>query len=90
MPAASSSFAEDGTTELVFADGVVARLPSAIVYDALGRGLDLPALIAATSNAETNLLLAAMLRELIALRQMKEITSELDAGDLSRQALGPS
>ena len=36
MAATSSSFAEDGTTELVFADSVVTRVPSAILYDRLG------------------------------------------------------
>lgn len=39
MAATASAFAEDGTTELTFADGVVTRIPSAIVYDWLGNHL---------------------------------------------------
>ena len=45
MAATSSSFAEDGTTELVFADGVVTRVPSAIVYDRLGDPVPVAAVV---------------------------------------------
>jgi hypothetical protein len=45
MPATSSSFAEDGTTELVFADAVVTRIPSAILYDRLGNPVSVAAIL---------------------------------------------
>jgi hypothetical protein len=86
----TSTFAEDGTTELVFGDGVVARIPSAIVRDAMGRGLDLPGLIASLGPTATNLLLVAILGELTGIRQMYEIRNELDASQLADSGVIPA
>jgi hypothetical protein len=85
----TSQMADDGLTVLAFPDGQVARVPSSIIRDGLGRSFDLDELYERTGNAETNQLLRAILRELVALRQMHEMQSEMDAAELSDEALAP-
>lgn len=85
-----SQLAEDGTTVLTFADGLVVRVPSALMRDAMGRGVDLPTLFDKLGDVRTNALLAAILGELVSLRRIAEIANDLNADDLADSGLVPA
>jgi hypothetical protein len=85
-----SGMSDDGITEFVFPDGSTARVPSAVIRDGLGRSFMLPELYERLGNEQTNQLLRAILRELVALRSMTEMQFELDASDLADEPLAPA